>query len=197
MFGNPITYIEKGDAYLSNSDYESALKEYNKAIIAKENYAPSYVKRGDAYRRLENYEMSKADYDKALELDSDCVEALEGLYFYNTSNIKSMKFEDYKKEQDALENTIMELCNRLLEKNPNDLELYIIRARHYSDKDIFKTQIISDYNKAISLAPYNPQLYLSRARVPYFYFLSLFFSFCSLVNFSLTPFYFTLGNFIL
>lgn len=163
LFGNPDTYIEKGNMYMAEMDYAAAFKEYDNAIIANENYAKAYAKRGDVYRSLKDYEKSKLDYEKALSLDSDCLEALEGLYFSNIIDLNNEDFNSYREKQDKLNNKIMELCNRLIENNSNDPDVYLTRARHYSNRDTFRSQIINDYNKALALAPNDSRIYLSRA----------------------------------
>ncbi|MBR3722477.1 MAG: tetratricopeptide repeat protein [Selenomonadaceae bacterium] len=170
LFGNPETYITKGDMYLMSMDYDAALKEYNKAILSDENFPKAYVARGNIYRYLENYEMSKSDYDKAISLDPNCIGALEGLYFikFHESTLidyNSKEYNSFKEELNKMEAHIVEVCSKLIEQNPNDPDIYLTRARHYPDNDMFRHKIIDDYNKAVSLAPNAEHIYLSRSNM--------------------------------
>ena len=173
LFGDPDTYITKGDVYMSEMDYSSAFKEYDKAVTAGENYARAYAKRGDAYRIIENMEMSKADYEKAISLDPNCLDALEGLYFlklnefreFGPEDLRTEKYNAYQKERDEMERKIMEACNRLIENNTVDADVYLTRARHYPNRESYKDSIISDLNKAVSLDPNDERVYLNRSYV--------------------------------
>ena len=62
------TYIEKGVEYFAFSQYEKAIKSYDKAIRLNPKTADAYNKRGVAYQALGQYDKAIQDYDKAIRL---------------------------------------------------------------------------------------------------------------------------------
>ena len=62
------TYVEKGIEYFSLSQYEKAIKSYDKAIRLNPKTANAYNKRGVAYQALGQYDKAIQDYDEAIRL---------------------------------------------------------------------------------------------------------------------------------
>jgi len=62
------TYVEKGIEYFSLSQYEKAIKSYDKAIRLNPKTANVYNKRGVAYQALGQYDKAIQDYDEAIRL---------------------------------------------------------------------------------------------------------------------------------
>ena len=65
------TYIEKGIEYFAFSQYEKAIKSYDKAIRLNPKTANAYNKRGVAYQSLGQYDKAIQDYDEAIRLDPE------------------------------------------------------------------------------------------------------------------------------
>ena len=65
------TYIEKGIEYFAFSQYEKAIKSYDKAIRLNPKTANAYNKRGVAYQSLGQYDKAIQDYDEVIRLDPE------------------------------------------------------------------------------------------------------------------------------
>ena len=63
-------YINRGIAYssLQEPEHQLAIKDYDRAIAIKPDYADAYINRGIAYSGLGKYEMAVKDYIKAINI---------------------------------------------------------------------------------------------------------------------------------
>ncbi len=68
---NPWPYINRGNVYREQDQYESAITEYNTAIELDPGIGLAYYVRGLAYRYIGDIESARADFEKALELGYD------------------------------------------------------------------------------------------------------------------------------
>ena len=64
-------YKNRGDTYCKGHEYELAIKDYEKAIRLKPDYAEAYKNRGDAYCKRHEYELAIEDYEEAIRLKPD------------------------------------------------------------------------------------------------------------------------------
>ena len=55
------TYLERGIRYYYNGDYDSAVKQYNEAIMLDPNNSTAYAYRGEAYRMKSQYDQAVSD----------------------------------------------------------------------------------------------------------------------------------------
>ncbi len=62
-------YRKRADENIINGDYDSAVKDYSKAIELNSNDAPTYLNRGRAYLNKTNYDLAIADFTKAIEIN--------------------------------------------------------------------------------------------------------------------------------
>ena len=71
----------RDSAYYRLQDYNSAIKDYDKAIQINNNYLKAYYNRGLSYASLEDYDKAIEDFSKVIELKPDFAEAyhLRGL----------------------------------------------------------------------------------------------------------------------
>lgn len=65
---NPEIYFLKGNINMTRRDYNSAMLNYNQAILLNENYTEAYVNRGKLWFYLGEEEKKCADYLKAESL---------------------------------------------------------------------------------------------------------------------------------
>jgi tetratricopeptide (TPR) repeat protein len=71
----PEDYLSRGDDFYQSSEYELALKAYDKAIELKDDYAVAWNNRGVALDELGRYDEALKAFDKAIELQSDYANA--------------------------------------------------------------------------------------------------------------------------
>lgn len=69
---NPaINYNNRGNAYHSKRDYDSAIADYSEAIRINPKYALPYNNRGNAYRSKGDNDRAITDLDQAIRLDPE------------------------------------------------------------------------------------------------------------------------------
>jgi len=71
-------YLNRGDLYLSNTQYELAIQDFEWAIEQEPANAAPIAKRGRALLAMRRYEDAKADFSRALELDPSHADAYHG-----------------------------------------------------------------------------------------------------------------------
>lgn len=117
-----------GIIFDSDSNYESAIKEFNMAIKLDKNFAEAYDKRGVVYTKLLMFDKALKDLSKAIELNKDFSVA------YNHRGIVYYCLMEYNKS--------LTDYNEALTINSNFAKAYYNRA-------IVKL-LINDINGAIS-----------------------------------------------
>ena len=65
---NPEIYYLRGNIQMTRRDYNSAMLDFNQAILLNENYAEAYVNRGRLWFYLNEDDKKCADYLKAESL---------------------------------------------------------------------------------------------------------------------------------
>ena len=68
-------YLEKGNENYKSSDFNEAIKNYNKAIELNPKITEAYWARGSAKAYLKNYRGAIADFNKAIELNPKYTQA--------------------------------------------------------------------------------------------------------------------------
>ena len=74
-FSCDYSYADEGDQYLTDGQYEYAIRLYDLAIGDKPDHAHSYNNRGIAYSSLGKYEQAIADYGEAIRLNPEDADA--------------------------------------------------------------------------------------------------------------------------
>ena len=69
MVNNADAYIDSGNAYAEQGQFDQAFQEYTKAIEVNPQYAMAYHNRGLAYRAIGQPNLAQKDFDKAIALD--------------------------------------------------------------------------------------------------------------------------------
>ncbi len=66
-----IAYYNRGFAFMNKKSTDEALKDYNKAIELKPDYADAYLSRGNIFLNQKRNDDALKDYNKAIELRPD------------------------------------------------------------------------------------------------------------------------------
>jgi len=156
-----LTYLEKGESFLNNQDYDNAIREFKQAIETNDRNFKSYYLVGRAYYKKGNYENAKDYLLKAIGLNkydfsSNVLLAVvfENLGEYNKAifqyeNAKDLKPGDFGVHY-GLGRTfykvgnIYKSLNELLianEKNPGNFEINFILGKIYYDKGDFQNSL--------------------------------------------------------
>lgn len=85
-----IEYIQEGDMYLQNRDWEQALFAYTNAIQADVSFAEAYMKRGQLYERTTHTQEASLDYNMAIQLNP-----FIDIYYDQRARIRLLSFDYY------------------------------------------------------------------------------------------------------
>ena len=138
------SYHSRGFTHFSQSQYDLALADFNKAIELDPASLVAYHNRGVVYFDLGQFPLAIADFTKAIDL------GLGGKGSLHLRGVAYGKEERYDLAIDDL--------NRALEIDPHDASIYTNRGIFYLLKGQYK-QTISDLSKAIELGSKNPAFY--------------------------------------
>ncbi|MEK7432113.1 MAG: tetratricopeptide repeat protein, partial [Cyanobacteriota bacterium] len=73
-------YHNRGSSYAQLKDYESAIKDFTKALELSDIESETYYLRGFSYESIDQKEKSVADYEKACKLNyTTACNALKGI----------------------------------------------------------------------------------------------------------------------
>ena len=149
-------YAARARAEYVSSYYKNAEEDYTKAIELESNVSDWYDKRGyirDRY--LNNIDGALEDYNKAIELSPS-----SSRYYYYRARLKRHKFKQFDEaKKDYL---------KAIELNPNNAAYY----QGVADSEFLDGNYevaLGYYNKAISVDPNDPDLYMYRGRIKYKY----------------------------
>jgi len=73
------TYLNSGNAFYNNADFDKALMEYDQAILLNPNSAEAFNNRGYVYYIKGENDRAIADFEAALKLDPDYTSAKNNL----------------------------------------------------------------------------------------------------------------------
>ncbi|MGR3310187.1 MAG: TPR end-of-group domain-containing protein [Candidatus Brocadiales bacterium] len=133
---NPVDYLYRGRDLYSEGKHEEAIKEVDKAIALKPDFAAAWVGKGAVLVGLGKHEESIEYLDKAIELDPQYLPAWCGKGYALT------KLKWYDEANKCLD--------KVTEIAPRDAVAWFIRAICYSIKGE-KEKAFSDLKKAIEL----------------------------------------------
>ena len=151
-------YLNRGAIFLSQRNYDLAIKAYDKAVELKPsiqlpaNAAVAYSNRGVAYRKSGENDRAIADYTKAIELKPDYAAAY------------SNRGRAYRDKGDCL-HAILDYT-KAIELKPDYAIAYSNRGVAYAKKGNYHRAIL-DFTKAIELKPNYAAAYSNRGRVYY------------------------------
>jgi len=144
----PAIYINLGNIYSQQGNYDEAFSYFNKAIALEPDNAEAFRERGITYGNKGNLDQASSDLGKAIELFPDFADA-----YHDRANVYSTRGD--------IDNAISDL-NQAIIINPDFVEAYHDRGKAYSVKGDTDSAI-SDYDKAIEIDPYFSDAYQSRA----------------------------------
>jgi uncharacterized protein (TIGR02145 family) len=146
---NAAEYVDRGNAYKENGEFDKAIEDYTEAIRLDPGYSMAYCLRGNAYGAkgylCDNTYDAKDYYDKAI---ADCNEAIRldpanVAAYGHRGNVYGI-MGDYKK---ALADQ-----TKAIKIDPANSTSYFYRGNVYGNKGDHN-KAIADYTKAIRLAP--------------------------------------------
>jgi tetratricopeptide (TPR) repeat protein len=82
---NAKAYLDRGNTYFRNGDYDRAIAEYNEALRINPNTVEAYNNRGNAKRSKGEYDAAIADYNMAIRIKPDFADAYNNrgsAYYY-------------------------------------------------------------------------------------------------------------------
>ncbi len=85
---------ERGDDLARKGDYDSAISEYNRALLANPNEVLAIINRGFCWYRKQSFDQALADYTRALQIDPTQPEA------YNNRGMVWKDIGEYEKAID-------------------------------------------------------------------------------------------------
>ena len=146
------TYFARGNTKADLGQHFAAIKDYDKAIQLKPDYANAYSNRGLAKYDLKQYLAAISDFDKAIQLKPDYAEA-----YINRGGAKA--------ELGQYVATISDY-DKAIQLKPNLAEAYYKRGLAKYDLKQYLAAI-SDYDKAIQLEPNLANAYYNRGLAKY------------------------------
>jgi tetratricopeptide (TPR) repeat protein len=144
LYASPIlaqynfkAFIENAKADIDKHNYFDAITKLNKCLLAEPDNCEAYFYRGLCkYFLLDNY---------GAEEDFTLAVSKYGYLFYESYQYRSLTRYRLGKYQEAIDD-----INKVIDKNPDNAELYVERAFIYLASNKFK-ESISDCNKALDL----------------------------------------------
>ena len=140
-------YFNRGWAYFDKSDFDAAIRDFDKVIELDPNDADAYDIRGRTYAEKGDLDAAIRDFDKVIELDPN-----NGIGYNNRGVSYSRK--------GALGAAIRDYT-KAIELDRNNANAYNNRGYAYSRKGALDAAI-RDYTKAIELDPKNAVPYCNR-----------------------------------
>lgn len=178
-----IAYACRGFAYFLRREFNSAIKDFTKAIEYKPNDAVTYYSRGTAYSLTREFDLAIKDYTRAIELNPEfsAVYVQRGAAYVENNEV-DLALNDYSKAMELTQDdpaifvrqgiaygkkgeidTAIKNLNKAIELNPEFAEAYSTRGAAYIDKKELDLAI-SDLTKAIELDPNDAKVYCYRGR---------------------------------
>lgn len=136
--GTYKSFLEKGNNYVVNGDYEVAIGYYNKAIELSPNFFEGYRRIAIAYMNVNKYDKALECYQKVIELNPDFPE------IYNNVGNTYMKKNEYYKA--------IEYYKKAIEKKNDYYEAFKNIGLAYKNLKNYD-EAIKYYKKAIEIKP--------------------------------------------
>jgi tetratricopeptide (TPR) repeat protein len=144
----PAVYARRGEVYYLQKQYSPAIKELEKAIAIKPDYADSYCVLGMVYAALNKN-------DQALEQLGKAISADEG--FYKPYSLRATIYRKAGKYDLALKD-----YDKAIALNPRISDSYFNRGIIYYLMGNFEKSV-EEYSKALYFDELSPAIYFNRA----------------------------------
>ncbi|MEO1685637.1 MAG: tetratricopeptide repeat protein, partial [Cyanobacteria bacterium J06631_12] len=133
-----IVLAWRGEVYRLDSDYESALADFDSTIEIDGEYAWAIAHRGETYRLMKRYEEALTDFNRAIELDPK--------YKWAITN-RGVTYQSMKRYEEALAD-----FNSAVELDPEYKWAITNRGVTYQSMKRYE-EALADLNRAIELDP--------------------------------------------
>lgn len=133
-----ITYFNRGNSYRHLNELKKAIKDYNKAIEIKPDYAEAYNNRANSYFDLEEFDKAISDYTSLIKIMPSNYYA-----YFNRANAYSQLFNYDSAVADY---------TKAIELKPDFANAYYNRGNKYYGMSMYK-EAIEDWKKVIKLDP--------------------------------------------
>jgi tetratricopeptide (TPR) repeat protein len=140
-------YLLRGNIYEQRKEYESAITDFDRAIVVSADNAHAFVGRGGAYVNLGQYDAARTDLDRAISLDPEIA-----LAYYNRGLMNAFRSE--------FDKALIDL-NRAIELDSTHVNAYRVRGEIYYELDEWN-RAIADLDRVVSMAPDSPIGYFAR-----------------------------------
>ena len=141
-------YLENAMDFTITGDYENAIKQLDKAILANPKFTSAFTMRGDNKVHLKDYKGALQDYNRAIDIDPNDAEA-----YKSRGNVK-VKILDFT-------GAISDF-GIAIEKNSNDAEAYNFRGMAMAASGNYEAAL-KDYNNALELNPKYSEAFVNKA----------------------------------
>jgi protein O-mannosyl-transferase len=145
-----FAFHSRGNIYLDQKDYDSAISDFSQAIRLRPDYASAYSNRGLAYYNLGNKTLALEDFNKSLGLN-----ASQDFVYVN----RGLVYTDIGKYDLAIQD-----LNEAIKLNPDNAYAYNNRGRLYFTERQYDLAL-TDFNKALELKKDLVKAYVSRGNV--------------------------------
>ena len=155
----------RGHSHYHNGNLDDAITDFKKSIELKQNNADAYFYLGNAYDKKGDKTLALHNYQKAIDIKSKYVKRIKKEYKdvlqeQNKQTCYVIDIHDARLKNGYYDDEI-QLCNKELEKYPNDTAILFRRGNAYLNKGNPDIAIL-DYDKIITLVPKNDVAYVCR-----------------------------------
>lgn len=182
---NSELYFQRGELYYIDSNYESAIVDYSKAIELNPSYAEAYFARGDCYYLQSNFENALTDFNKTISINpihESAVNMIGVVYFFQEKYEEAIPYFSkaiqlnptfglyHKNLGNSYRNLrnyskALQSYNTAIQSDAGDFEALKNRADLYQYYLNNKEDAIKDYSLLISKDPGNGDYYKTRGEL--------------------------------
>lgn len=140
--------MARGTFLLKLGMHQKAIVDFTRIVTVNEQHAQALSLRAYCHAQLREYGDARADYNRALAIEPDNYEAALGLAILE--------------QQTGHLNKGIERMTQLIETEPQQAELYSVRAGMYAENKQLELALL-DLDEAVGAAPQNVNYLLARA----------------------------------
>jgi len=142
-------YNNRGLVFISNGQFEEALKDFNKAIQLDPDLVEAYSNRGSSHLYNEQYDLAIADFDKVIRLNPQFAEV------YSNRGLALLRKEKF----DLALKDVM----KAIELDPQNTDAYLNKSLIYTQQKEYDEAIVV-LSEAINFDPKSSLLYFYRSK---------------------------------